>query len=329
MSQLLNLESENSPLKKASLVFKDDNMGDFELAFRELTTELAMKINETDKLKLELEELRHENYELSGQLEKLKKTSEEFTYSFGILKQNSQDLEKKYYQKRDALTKLQLQYKIEASKNNSLREDWQKMTVEKADLIRKLAAFEEKQRHDLNYIHKITQKLGQLKIAQEMIQGDVQKVKEDMTCMNTLTKSIDLAQDNEKKFEELYDIIQNLKTEKSILEQENIKYKAKAEKLEFYVIGNEPLLKETNLAAKVFLNQCQRTSENLRQQIVMQNDMIQHLTEKLGKENKANLKLLTTNEIKEQELTVLKEKIRKLQKSRNSLELWISDSESE
>ncbi|KAL1490445.1 hypothetical protein ABEB36_013136 [Hypothenemus hampei] len=203
------------------------------------------------------------------------------------------------------------------------------MTVEKADLIRKLAAFEEKQRHDLNYIHKITQKLGQLKIAQEMIQGDVQKVKEDMTCMNTLTKSIDLAQDNEKKFEELYDIIQNLKTEKSILEQENIKYKAKAEKLEFYVIGNEPLLKETNLAAKVFLNQCQRTSENLRQQIVMQNDMIQHLTEKLGKENKANLKLLTTNEIKEQELTVLKEKIRKLQKSRNSLELWISDSESE
>ncbi|KAL1490444.1 hypothetical protein ABEB36_013136 [Hypothenemus hampei] len=216
-----------------------------------------------------------------------------------------------------------------ASKNNSLREDWQKMTVEKADLIRKLAAFEEKQRHDLNYIHKITQKLGQLKIAQEMIQGDVQKVKEDMTCMNTLTKSIDLAQDNEKKFEELYDIIQNLKTEKSILEQENIKYKAKAEKLEFYVIGNEPLLKETNLAAKVFLNQCQRTSENLRQQIVMQNDMIQHLTEKLGKENKANLKLLTTNEIKEQELTVLKEKIRKLQKSRNSLELWISDSESE
>ncbi|XP_050309512.1 protein Daple-like [Anthonomus grandis grandis] len=272
------------------------NFSEFEKAFRELTSDLLMKRDEVTKLKFELEQSHHENHNLQQSIDKLKQSLEENKITSEMFMKKSQEFEPKYYEKRDAFRKLEIQYKMELAKNESLKENYQKLIIERSQLIRKIDVLEEKQKRDLIYSSDLPEKMAHLRNSITNIKTDMQNIKGDLHHVTALSKMDDMAQESIQKSQGLRNLIENLKEEKLKLEEECIKSKARCDKIELYVSNNNRLLQEENLEARVLLNQCKKMKTYYKQQNEMKNDLITSLSNSLEEEKNTNLKLIQDSE---------------------------------
>ncbi|KAH1014175.1 hypothetical protein HUJ04_003060 [Dendroctonus ponderosae] len=285
----------------------------FETSFRELRTELYMKRNEVTKLKTELERSNHENYELKTAIEKLRKSMEENKIITEMYKQRIQEFEPKYFENKNSLMKLELQYKMEASKNNALRDDCQKAVMEKAELARKVDALEEKRKHDQLYSSDITQSIGQLKSAIGNIKGDIKNVKIELKSVTTLSQTVDLVQESVQKCQELAGIIVEQKQQKAALEEQYIKYKAKADQLESFILANSRIFSEDNLEARIILTQYKKMSEHYNKKVQSKNEILTNINNILCQEKQTNIKLVEETEKMTRQISSLQKHISELQ----------------
>lgn len=66
-------------------------------------------------MKSELEQSNHENYELKTAIEQLRKSMEENKIITEMYQQRIQEFEPKYFENKNSLMKLELQYKMEVT----------------------------------------------------------------------------------------------------------------------------------------------------------------------------------------------------------------------
>ncbi|CAG9767923.1 unnamed protein product [Ceutorhynchus assimilis] len=297
--------------------FKRDFV-EFEKAFRELKTELHMKRSEVTKLKSELEDAHNEIHNYKQSLDKEKKSSEDNKITMAMFMKRTQDYESKFFEKRDALARLDLQHKMECSKNTELTEDLRKIAFEKLQLVRKIVALEEQRKRDMLYTNDITQHCMQVKNMMETLQSDIGKVNEDHETLHCLIQQVDSMQESAQTCQGLSDSIAILKSEMKTFEEESVKYKAKSELLESLISDNVGLQDQENLEAKVILNQYKKMIAHNKQIIEIKNEMIKTLNSNLNQEKKINIKLILDNDR-------MNEQILNLQKKSNELRAKIGE----
>ncbi|XP_066248817.1 uncharacterized protein MCAP_0864-like [Euwallacea similis] len=289
MSDLRQFQNEMVHCKQKS-TFK--SLEEFETAFRQINTELCVKRKEVVKLRSQLEETQHENYNLKESFEKLNGSSEEKRITLELLRVRIQDLEPKLFDKRNAFAKLEMQYKMEMVKNKTLKEDSLRVAKERGELIRKIEVLEEKAKHDKVYINDISYKLSQFKNVISYIRDDLRNMKENYHSVILLSQNLDSIKESIRKYEELSNINENLKKEKSKLEEEAISYKTKFEKLESFFNSNEYSVVHMNLMAKMLLVRCKKQADHYVKIMQTKNEIINNLNSSLQQETRTNIKLI-------------------------------------
>ncbi|XP_066138599.1 uncharacterized protein [Euwallacea fornicatus] len=289
MSDLRQSQSEMAHYKQKSAF---NSLEEFERAFRQINTELCVKRKEVEKLRSQLEETQRENYNLKESFEKSNGSSEEKRIILEMLKVQIQDLEPKLSEKRNAFAKLEMQYKMEMVKNKTLKEDSLRIGKEREELIRKIEVLEEKAKHDRMYINDISYKLSQFKNVLSYVKDDVLNMKENYHSVTSLSQTLDSIKESLRKYEEFSNINENLKKEKSKLEEQVICYKTKFEKFESFVNSNEYSIVYKNLMAKTLLVRCKKQVDHYSKIMQMKNEIITNLNFNLQQEKKTNIKLI-------------------------------------
>ncbi|XP_030767590.1 protein At-4/1-like [Sitophilus oryzae] len=296
--------NENISSNKTSLV-------EFEISFRKLKNELFLKRNEASKLKTELIEVNEEKHKLKISLDKLKKNFDENKITLDLVMKKMQEFEPRYYEKRDALIKSELQYKIAVTEIDVLKQDLQKISSETSQLTRKLDNLEEKQKCDATYNGDMSAKFAQIKNQINTIKAELENATKDQYKITEISRKIDLSEEAVKKCKELKLKNKTLKEELEKSNEENVKLKAQWEKFED--IYQKSLLKEEfNLPAKIFLIQCKKMSSFYTEAIKNRNELLTTANKLLEEEKLTNKRLIEENEKLFEKCRTLDEKSEKL-----------------